>query len=397
MVSPKQLLSIVDATLLSPAPPTPQQRVELIQAIRQSLPSLKSVFSYPPPKPSDRVQVQSKEVRLPDSGPITLDDQDVEIGLKLSDDLHLNEIECIRLLVLVNQEWSLLGRDTVEILRLAAGHWYTERRDLLTALYTLLRSVVLDHGLEEDLLADIQRYIEDLINSGVRQRFISLIKELKREEPAGLGGPNSEQYVIDSKGALVERRAVVSRERLILGHCLVLSVLVSRTGPKDVKDIFCSLKDSIENFIDRADILESQVTFSLLFSLVISFISDALGAVPSKVGLLSRDSSFTRDFHEMVMVSGSHELAEGFVGCVRLAWLVHLMLRQDGLDDDGQKIDSCLDIIFSNNVFQFYLDKILRSAAYQNDDEDMTYMYDAYLHKMVTCFLSHSLARDKVS
>lgn len=31
------------------------------------------------PKPSDRAQVQSKEVRLPDSGTITLDDQDVQI------------------------------------------------------------------------------------------------------------------------------------------------------------------------------------------------------------------------------------------------------------------------------------------------------------------------------
>ncbi|XVF19516.1 hypothetical protein REPUB_Repub11eG0117300 [Reevesia pubescens] len=50
--------------------------------------------------------------------------------------------------------------------------------------------------------------------------------ELKREEPAGLGGPLFEQYLLDSRGALVERRAVVCRERLILGHCLILSVLI---------------------------------------------------------------------------------------------------------------------------------------------------------------------------
>ncbi|KAK2984101.1 hypothetical protein RJ640_018126, partial [Escallonia rubra] len=31
-----------------------------------------------------------------------------------------------------------------------------------------------------------------------------------------------------------------------------------------------------------------------------------------------------------------------------------------------------------------------------NDDEDMIYMYNAYLHKLITCFLSHPLARDKV-
>ncbi|GJY32279.1 phosphoglucosamine mutase family protein, partial [Tanacetum coccineum] len=33
-----------------------------------------------PPKPSDRAQVESKEVRLPDSGPIPLDDHDVQIS-----------------------------------------------------------------------------------------------------------------------------------------------------------------------------------------------------------------------------------------------------------------------------------------------------------------------------
>lgn len=55
-----------------------------------------------------------------------------------------------------------------------------------------------------------------------------LFQELNREEPGGIGGPSSERYVLDARGALVERRAVVSRERLTLGHCLVLSVLIVR-------------------------------------------------------------------------------------------------------------------------------------------------------------------------
>ncbi|KAI5665252.1 hypothetical protein M9H77_24575 [Catharanthus roseus] len=149
-----------------------------------------------------------------------------------------------------------------------------------------------------------------------------------------------------------------------------------------------------------------QVIHSLLFSLVIALISDALSAVPDKVSVLSRDTSFRHDFHKTVMIAGNDPIIEGFVDCVRLAWVVHLMLTQDGVDvkemvpgsssNDMQYIHSCLDIIFSNNVFEFWLDKILRTAAYQNDDEDMIYMYDAYLHKVITCFLSHPLARDKV-
>ncbi|EOY31051.1 Uncharacterized protein TCM_038072 isoform 1 [Theobroma cacao] len=406
MVSPKQLLSTIESSLLGPSPPTPAQRVELLHAIRSSLSSLQSLLSYPPPKPSDRAQVQSREVRLPDSPPISLDDQDVQIALKLSDDLHLNEIDCVRLLVSANQEWGLMGRGPLEILRLAAGLWYTERRDLIMALYTLLRAVVLDQGLEADLVADIQKYLEDLISAGLRQRLISLIKELNQEESAGLGGPLSERYLLDSRGALVERRAVVCRERLIIGHCLVLSVLVVRTSPKDVKDVFSALKDSAAELSESNDTLKHQITYSLLFSLIIAFLSDALSAVSDNSSILSHDASFRKEFHEIVMAVANDPIVEGFVGGVRLAWVVHLMLIHDeiGLSETVSTASSnelgymnlCLESVFAHNVFHFLLDKVLRGAAYQNDDEDMVYMYNAYLHKLITCLLSHPVARDKV-
>ncbi|CAN1216816.1 Nuclear pore complex protein NUP205 [Linum perenne] len=387
MVTPRQLLSTIESSLLAPTPPSPAQRIELLHAIRTSLPSFKSLFIYPPPKDSDRVQVQSKEVRLPDAPPISLDDQDVQIVLKLSDDLHLNEIDCVQLLVSANQEWGLMGRQPLEIFRLAAGLWYTERRDLLTALYTLFRAVVLDQGLPTELLSEIQKHLEDLINGGLRQRLISLIKELNREEPAGLGGPQSEPYVLDSRGSLVERRSVVSRERLVVGHCLVLSVLVVRTGSKDVKDIFQVYKDSAAELTENISTLKRQVLllsfclllkFSVFFALVIAFVSDALSAVPEKKSILSLDSNFRKEFQEIVMSSGNDLQMEGFIGGVRLAWSVHLMLVFDGnspreatsvnASNDSGYLNSCLDAVFANNVFQFLIDKILGTAAYQVKD-----------------------------
>ncbi|GAB2300342.1 hypothetical protein Dimus_034380 [Dionaea muscipula] len=406
MVPPKYLLSTIESALLGSSPPSPSQRIELMHAIRNSLPSLENPLSYPPRRPSDRSEVQSRVVRLPELSVVRLDDQDVQIALKLSDDLNLNEIECVRLLVTANQEWGLLGREPVDILRLAAGLWYTERRDLITALYTLLRAVVLDQGIEEDVISDIQKYLEDLISAGLRQRLTSLIKELSRAEPAGFGGPNADGFLIDSRGALVERQAVVNRERLILAHCLVLSVLVVRASPKDTKDIFSVLKDTAAELNSTSDAVKYQITYGLLFSLVIAFISDALSTVPEKVSVLSRDASFRQEFQEIVMTAASDPIVAGFVDCVRVAWAVHLMLLQDGLSgretilsassSDLRNISSCLEVIFSNNVFYFILDKILRTAAYQNDDEDMIYVYNGYLHKLITCLLSHPLVRDKV-
>lgn len=43
-----------------------------------------------------------------------------------------------------------------------------------------------------------------------------------------------------------------------------------------------------------------QITFSLLFSLIITFLSDALSAVPDKSSILSSDASFRKEFHEAV-------------------------------------------------------------------------------------------------
>ncbi|KAI5441240.1 nuclear pore complex protein NUP205 isoform X1 [Lathyrus oleraceus] len=406
MVSPKQLLASLESALLGSSPPTASQRVEVLHAIRSSLHSFQSLLSYPPPKPSDRSQVQSKSVRLQDSTLITLDDQDVQIALKLSDDLHLNEVDCVRLLVSANQEWGLMSREPLEILRLAAGLWYTERRYLITSLHLLLRAVVLDQGLEDDILVDIQKYLEDVINSGLRQRLISLIKELNREEPSGVGGPQCERYVIDSRGSLVERQAVVSRERLILGHCLVLSVLIVRINPKDVKDLFSVLKDSASEVSQSNTAIKHQITFSLLFALVIAFVSDGLGTVPDKASVLSSNTSFRHEFHELVMATGNDPIVEGFTGGIKLAWVVHLMLIQDGVatretissasSNEMGYLSQCLEVIFSNNVFQFLLEKVLRTAAFQTEDEDMIYMYNAYLHRLIVCFLSNPLARDKI-
>ncbi|XP_009103550.1 nuclear pore complex protein NUP205 isoform X2 [Brassica rapa] len=406
MVSPKELAAIVQSSLLGSSATTPTQRIELTHAIRNSFSSFQNLLSFPPPKASDRAQVQSREIRLPDSLPISLDDQDVAISLKLSDELHLNEIDSVRLLVSANQEWGLMGRDPLEIQRLAIGLWYTGRRDLTSTLYTLLRAVVMDQGVEPDLIADIQGLLEDLIKAGLRQRLITLIKELNREEPSGLGGPLCEQYLIDSRGALVERRAVVHRERLILGHCLVLSILVDRPGPKDVKDIYNVLKDNAVQLTQGNDTINYQINFSLLFSLIITFISDAISALSDKSSMISQDASFRTEFQNIVMASGSDLTADGFIGGIRLAWAVHLMLIYDGISGmdtisaasttDMGHICSCLESIFSKNVFQFLLDNVLQTAAYQNDEEDMIYIYNAYLHKLTSYFLSHPIARDKV-
>uniref|UniRef100_I1NYC7 Nuclear pore complex protein NUP205 n=1 Tax=Oryza glaberrima TaxID=4538 RepID=I1NYC7_ORYGL len=401
---PRELLAVVEAALLGPSPPSPAQRVELLHAVRDAAPTFRALLSYPGPKASDRTQVEAKEVRLPDMPPITLDDTDVQTALKLSDELNLNEIECVRLLVDANREWVLYGREPLEIYRLAAGLWYMERRDLITSLYILLRSVVLDQGLDADLMYEIQNQMEALFIEGLGQRIITLVKELNREESTGVGQPSSEHYVLDFRGALVERRAIVSRERLSLSHCLALSALIKLMSPREVKDVFSLLKDCAAEVNENSSV-EIQITYGVLFSLVVTFVSDALSTSHEKPSLSSSDSSFRRDFHELVMRSDNNLTIEGFVGVVRLAWAVHLMLTQDrssardtltSSSRDVTDIWACLEIICRQNSFQFLRERIMQTAAYKNDDEDIVYMYTGYMHKLMMCFLSHPTSRDKI-
>jgi nuclear pore complex protein Nup205 len=57
-----------------------------------------------------------------------------------------------------------------------------------------------------------------------------ILQDLSREEPAGCGGPGVEQFVVDSRGALVQRSSVALRERLSLSQCIVFSCLILRMG-----------------------------------------------------------------------------------------------------------------------------------------------------------------------
>ncbi|KAG7554384.1 hypothetical protein ISN44_As11g006330 [Arabidopsis suecica] len=146
-------------------------------------------------------------------------------------------------------------------------------------------------------------------------------------------------------------------------------------GSKDVKDIYYVLKDNAAQLTEGNDTISSQITFSLLFSLIITFVSDAISGLSDKSSMISQDASFRTDFQDIVMASGSDPTADGFIGGIRLAWAVHLMLIHDGMSGmdtistastkDMGHICSCLESIFSKNVFQFLLDNVLRTAAYQ--------------------------------
>ncbi|KAG0620095.1 hypothetical protein M758_4G188900 [Ceratodon purpureus] len=404
MVSYRRLLAAVEAALLTPRP-APHHRADLSHALHVCLPDLQQFLTYPTPKAEDRAQVASKEVKLPNSAPTIIDNQDAQIALKLSEDYNLNEVHCVGLLVSAHQEWNLLGREPVEILRLSAGLWFTERRALITSLQLLLRAVVLDDELDSDLVADIRLYIERLLDGGLRARLIALIKELNREEPAGLGGPGVEPYVMDSRGALVQRRNVIQKERLSLCHCLVLTCLIVRISAQEAKDLFNLLKDCASDESLSQDVVKLQITYTIMFALTNSLTSDALGGSQEMGSSLALNAGFRKEFQHLIMdTSELSATAEGFTGVIRFVWAVYLMITRGSSEyntsgsftEDEIFSRSCLTRACEHDVFEFITTRVLQTATFQNDDEDLVFMYNAYLHKLMTSFLSQPAGREKI-
>ncbi|CAM6098602.1 unnamed protein product [Calypogeia fissa] len=397
MVSHRRLQASVEAALRG-GKPEPHQRADLAHALHVCSDDLKNFLLFPGPKAEDRQQVLSKEVRLPNAPPTVLDDQDVEIALKLSNDYNLNEVDCVGLLVAAHQECNLLGREPLEVLRLAAGFWFTERRALISSVQQLLQAVVLDEDLDPDFVGDIRQYLESLLDGGFRERLVSLIKELNREEPAGSGGPGTEPYILDARGALGQRRELAQKERLSISQCLVFSCLIVRLKSQEVKDLYNLLKDCSADANTTQDTVKLQVAYTIMFALVISLMSAALGGGQE---VLSSDSAFRQDFQKMVMEADTNATTEGFTGVIRLVWAIFLMLTSGPTArgaNPGAESNAriCLDWACEHNAFEFLTSNVLKTAAFQNDDEDLTFMYNAYLHKLITGFLSHPLGHEKI-
>lgn len=93
------------------------------------------------------------------------------------------------------------------------------------------------------------------------------------------------------------------------------------------------------------------------------------------------------------MAIGNDKLIEGYIHCVRLAWAVHLMIIQDVTDaseinNEGRYINSCLDVVFSNNVFQFLIDKVLQTPAYQVCFlVNVWFINSEFLRRKAKCFI----------
>ncbi|KAH7280638.1 hypothetical protein KP509_36G007000 [Ceratopteris richardii] len=408
MGSHRQLLQSVEAALLAGPCLPAHQRAELTHLLHNALPDFQSFLQHPSPNSRDRDQVLTKQVQLRGGSTTPLDDQDVQIALKLSEDLHLNELECVSLLVAAHQEWILLDREPLEILRLSEGLWFTERRALITTLQLLFRAIVLDEELDPDLVSDIQQYVENLLKTGLRQNLITLIKDLNREEPAGCGGPSVEQFVLDSRGSLVRRSSVSIRERLSLCQCLVFSCLIVRIEPEEMKQLYSLLKDCSRVIESPEENMKLQIAYTMLFTIIIALISDALSGTPGVPSILSMNSAFHKDFQEQIMESGGDDVVEGFSSIVRLAWAVFLMLTSSsGKNNAKHSLPSpgsseignatlVLDKAVESNAFKFLVEKILKTPVFQNDDDDMIFMYCAYLHKMLISLLSQPQGRDKV-
>ncbi|GAQ82869.1 nuclear pore complex protein Nup205 [Klebsormidium nitens] len=399
MPSYRDLLQVVEVAV-SGAELQPEERGQLEIALRQHQQTFRDLLNYPPPRPEDRKHVQSRDVRLPNAPPTLLDEQDVQIALKLSDDFNLNELDCVELLIACHQEKDITGRSPLEILRLAAGIYLEERRSLISALHLLLKGWAYNM-VAPRLAQDLFDYLKDLMGAGLRTRIVELIKGLSREEPAGMGNASCEPYVADLRGSLVPRAWAVQKERMLLSECLVYASLVTRITPDECSKLFDLVQHTAQDYARRPDGVTLYMAYTATFTLVNTLMSDSATSSDERPAVLMTDAAFIGSFQNKI--AASHVAAvEPWAAIVRLAWAVFLLnaASKGGSGVANAKLASdvraWLDKAVEQNVFHFLVYKVLRTPTFKNDDEDVKRVHFTYLRRLVTDLLRHEAGRELV-
>ncbi|KAG0583450.1 hypothetical protein KC19_3G136800 [Ceratodon purpureus] len=396
----RELLATVKAELLE-ARGAPQHRTELFEALDRFLDDFRSFLVFPffcqGPKPEDRTEVANSTSNR-------LSNEDIQIALRLSDDLNLNEVYSASLVTSTLEKGNFQDRGYLEIMRISAGLWFIERDSLIASLQLLLQAVALDKEFDSNFIAKIQLYIEKFLAAGLRSRLMSLIKELNEEGSTGNGDYGLEPYIKDSTGALVDRRAAIQKTRLSLCHCLYLSCLIAPPNPQELKDLYNLLKlcSGDDRFLHDATKL--QITYTIMFSLTNALVLGAQG--PEQKGfMLALDSSFCQEFQQLIMdVSEFTVNTEGFTGIVRLAWvLIRSTSKQirevnaiGSTVGDDEILRLCLNRACDNDLFGFLNTRVFETIAFQNDERATAFKYTSSLCKLIMNLLSLPAGRQKI-
>ncbi|CAI5468999.1 unnamed protein product [Closterium sp. Yama58-4] len=244
MVSYRSVLQTVEAALGPDGRRgkqlTAAQRGDLFYALSLVEDDLRNLLVKKPRDEQQRLQVRSKEVPLPDGPPAVLDTKDVQLALQLSDAFDINEVDCVALLVAAHHEWGIAGRADSDVVRLAAGLWFTERRALLSTLFLLLKVAVVDDSASDPLLLDhVRRYLRLLLQSGLTARLFRLLRELNRPDASGsaFSAPSLSPSRTSARGSVAAAalaaggsgEEVVGDEVAVARECLKDETLLSAT------------------------------------------------------------------------------------------------------------------------------------------------------------------------
>ncbi|KAK7411204.1 hypothetical protein VNO78_02636 [Psophocarpus tetragonolobus] len=196
-----------------------------------------------------------------------------------------------------------------------------------------------------------------------------MVQERRRKQKAKQKSGHMKRLMsmILSKGFFGMMHALVSRDSKIP------SFAQSRVSPETQRNSELQTSDSSSSYTSSVEL--QQPTLSLLNSLFSSVTTALERAAEEKSLLLNK----IRDINELSM----QEVDE----------IINMCVRQDSVSssDNIQKKAFVLTSIHEDIKILKWLLVVL-----QTEDEDMIYMYNAYLHKLITCFLSNPLARDKL-
>eukprot|EP00898_Chlorokybus_atmophyticus_P005069 jgi/Chlat1/5563/Chrsp369S05402 len=371
----------------------PRLHAEIMRDLRRARSQFEHLLEFPPKSEQDRKLVQSKQVYI-NQVLIPLEDIDVQLAVQLSEQFNLNELQCVELLNATDQEWGLENRDPQEVLQLAGGIFLQERQSLLS-------SQLLEFDVHPELLEDVRDYITVLLQAGTLVgRIISLIKDLGREGPNGLGSPG--ELVKDWRCQLVYRADLVQKERRMLCECLfyiceLLPVLHIPLSKENLQALHNLVRDLSADWKRANDLTRFQIASVALYAFISAVcprVPDGSNGFAGAASDLAGNAAFVKEFTQQVMASAPIA-DEGFMAAAQWAWGVFLAANKPasiGVDEAQMLLRSAIE----RDAFGFLAHKSLGSQPFADDHYYHRALYSNAVHRVLCCFLSDPIGKEQV-
>eukprot|EP01080_Neovahlkampfia_damariscottae_P001079 gene1079-10598_t len=335
--------------------------IQQFQAIlRKNKKSLLNPLDHKEPNPEDRKKIETSDVFIR-SSKIELSDLHKNLVIKLSDELNLNEISCVRLIQAASKNRNRYGNELEASLNL----FFEENQNILTSLLSLIQ------GRDDEKLP---KQIRDLVISFTNELISDNLIENLAKSILKLNQMKQSVFIVEQKLQVVQ--------------CIFFSCYYVQIKEEGVFELMKVLQRS---GISKTDENSKKYTYTLVMSIISSL--DTFGKRIDPISGNSENNSLYKSYdfvQKFEKILYNEEWKEkGFQYFICFQWTLSLNSFIEKNKERGIKEGDSLSVSekqiqnsFNNSKKGFnFIASILDSEIFQ--DDDYKYFYIGILSEII--------------